>query len=550
MMRKTAPFFHALTVATILSIVVTATAYAQDEYTAQTTEDPTIPPDQLAIMVMPLTQEELVVEADAWQALVKVKVSEIAAAEIANKYKKAEIETAKDAANAVEKLQSQKEKGKDSQSLEAAASEATEALTAAQAAETNKKTNEAAKAAEEETLQEMEQQAVEGGEEPDADLKTANTGVSASKDVALETAESDDLQRTADAVRQAADAKEQVRATLLDKLNRLREQRTGLVDRANVILKELGKKGGDPAPYKTYLAAVSGVAIDVSDSEELIATIKGWVYSEEGGKRWLRNFVQFALTVFAFWILAAIIGRIIDRILSASRNITQLLRDFAATMVRRVVLVIGIIVGLSALEVDIGPLLAVVGAAGFVVAFALQDTLGNFASGIMILAYRPFDVGHVVEVAGVSGTVKSLNLVSVTINTFDNQVVVVPNNAVWNNVITNVTGSKQRRVDMVFGIGYGDDADKAREIMERIITDHPLTLDDPAPVVRLHELGDSSVNFICRPWVNTADYWSVFWDVTRQVKKEFDANGISIPFPQRDVHIFNAPAPESGEDKS
>jgi len=189
------------------------------------------------------------------------------------------------------------------------------------------------------------------------------------------------------------------------------------------------------------------------------------------------------------------------------------------------------------LEVKLAPVLAIIGAAGFVVAFALQGTLSNFASGLMILAYRPFDVGDVVNTGGVAGTVESMNLVSTTIKSFDNQHIVVPNNSIWGGVITNVTGKPIRRVDMVFGISYSDDIGKAIEVMETILKEHPLILADPPITVKLHELGDSSLNFICRPWVKTADYWTVYWDVTRAVKERFDAAGISIPFPQRDVHV-------------
>jgi small conductance mechanosensitive channel len=195
--------------------------------------------------------------------------------------------------------------------------------------------------------------------------------------------------------------------------------------------------------------------------------------------------------------------------------------------------------------VSIGPLLAVVGAAGFVIAFALQDTLGNFASGLMILFFRPFDVGDVVDAAGVSGKVTAMNLVSTTIKTFDNKDMVVPNNKIWHDVITNATGVDTRRVDMEFGIGYDDDIDRAQAILEEIVAAHPKALKDPEPTIRMSALGDSSVNFICRPWAKTADYWDVYWDVTKAVKKRFDAEGIGIPYPQRDVHLYI----EDGVDK-
>ena len=157
-----------------------------------------------------------------------------------------------------------------------------------------------------------------------------------------------------------------------------------------------------------------------------------------------------------------------------------------------------------------------------------------------MLIYRPFDVSDWVNVAGVLGKVESMNLLSTQLRTPDNQLIIVPNNSVWGDVITNITGITERRVDMVFGIGYGDDIDKAQRILEDIVNSHERVLKEPEAVVKLHELGDSSVNFVCRPWVKPEDYWDVYWDITREVKRRFDAEGVSIPFPQRDVHIYQA----------
>jgi small conductance mechanosensitive channel len=156
----------------------------------------------------------------------------------------------------------------------------------------------------------------------------------------------------------------------------------------------------------------------------------------------------------------------------------------------------------------------------------------------MILFFRPFDVGDVVDAGGVSGKVIAMNLVSTSIKTFDNKDMVVPNNKIWQDVITNATGVDTRRVDMEFGIGYDDDIDKAQGILEEIVAAHPKALKDPEPTIRMNTLADSSVNFICRPWAKTADYWDVYWDVTKAVKQRFDAEGIGIPFPQRDVHLY------------
>jgi small conductance mechanosensitive channel len=194
------------------------------------------------------------------------------------------------------------------------------------------------------------------------------------------------------------------------------------------------------------------------------------------------------------------------------------------------------------LGINVGPLLAAIGAAGFIIGFAFQGTLSNFAAGIMILIYRPHDVGDFVDIGGTFGIVDAMTIVSTTLMTLDNQKVVVPNNMIWGDKITNVTGRDTRRVDMVFGIGYSDDIAKAQSILEEIVLKHEAILKDPEPVVRVHELADSSVNFVVRPWVKTENYWDVYWDITRTVKERFDAEGVSIPFPQRDVHMHQVAA--------
>jgi small conductance mechanosensitive channel len=187
--------------------------------------------------------------------------------------------------------------------------------------------------------------------------------------------------------------------------------------------------------------------------------------------------------------------------------------------------------------VNITPLFALVGGASFIIAFAMQETLSNLASGLMIMINRPFDEGDFVQVAGLGGTVKHVSIVSTTVTTPDNQVIVIPNSKVWGDVITNVTASDTRRVDLVFGIGYSDSIEQAQKVLEEVVAQHPLILKEPAPVIRVSELADSSVNFIVRPWTKTSDYWSVYWDLQRAVKEAFDANDISIPFPQTDMHL-------------
>jgi small conductance mechanosensitive channel len=350
------------------------------------------------------------------------------------------------------------------------------------------------------------------------------------------------------------DAKQadQKKQNMAESLPKLQEEKAQLIDRLNVVIDALEKKGGEEevgtvTSYRLYIAAVNGIDLSVTDASTSWTQIKGWLASEQGGRRWAWNLVRFFMILIAFYFAASIVAKLARHASARMEGASQLLTNFLGKFVKQVVRLIGLIVALSALEVNIGPLLAAVGAAGFIVAFALQDTLSNFASGLLILAYRPFDVGDFVEAGGVSGNVKSVSLFSTQIATPDNKMMIVPNNDIWGNTITNATASDTRRVDMVFGIGYQDDIEQAKSILERLLQEHDLVLNNPAPVVQVHELADSSVNFVCRPWTETADYWPVYWDITRAVKEAFDQSQISIPYPQRDLHIIQEaiPADES-----
>ncbi len=329
---------------------------------------------------------------------------------------------------------------------------------------------------------------------------------------------------------------------LLESVNKLKEQQTALSDRFMLVLEEFKSKGGKVEDYEAYIKAISGVEVDISDASATWTVVTGWLTSAEGGLRWAKNISMFFVILLVSWILAKLLGKAAKKAVVKLQTASELLKDFIVNITRKTVFLIGFVVALSMLEINIGPLLATIGAAGFIVGFALQGTLSNFAAGILILVYRPYDVGDLVDIGGTFGTVEAMTIVSTTLRKLDNQKVIVPNNMIWGDIITNVTGTSKRRVDMVFGIGYSDDIAKAQKILEEILANHAAILKDPEPIVRVHELGDSSVNFVVRPWVETENYWDVHWDITRSVKERFDAEGVSIPFPQRDVHLHQVPA--------
>ena len=194
----------------------------------------------------------------------------------------------------------------------------------------------------------------------------------------------------------------------------------------------------------------------------------------------------------------------------------------------------------SMVGVETTSFIAVLGAAGLAIGLALQGSLANFAGGVLVLMFRPFKVGDFIEASGVSGTVAEIQIFNTIIKTPDNKVIIVPNGAVSNGVITNYSMEATRRVDFVFGIGYSDDIGKAKGIIERLVKEDERALEDPAPVIVVSSLGDSSVNITTRVWVNAPDYWGVYFDLTEKVKLAFDQEGVSIPFPQRDVHLYQS----------
>ncbi|MCA9289356.1 MAG: mechanosensitive ion channel, partial [Phycisphaerales bacterium] len=329
---------------------------------------------------------------------------------------------------------------------------------------------------------------------------------------------------------------DQIKALLAEQSQAQQQVINAIVARMEVLIRLVERRGGDADQYADYIAAATGQKLNLTDLTVLRAQLEAWLTSEDGGIAIGLAILKFLVVVVAFWILSKILGNLTFAAVKRMPKASTLLRPVLARTVRRVTFLIGLVIGVSMLGVNTGPLLAMIGAAGLVIGLALQGTLSNFASGILILMNRPFDVGDVIDAGGVFGKVEAMNLVSTKILTFDNQLMIVPNNQVWNGVIKNVTGKNTRRVDLTFGIGYADNASRAMEIIAEVIGAHPKVLSEPAPAIRINELGDNSVNIIARPWSKTSEYWDVYWDVMEAVKARFDKEGINIPFPQRDLH--------------
>ncbi|MDH4125057.1 MAG: mechanosensitive ion channel [Gammaproteobacteria bacterium] len=252
--------------------------------------------------------------------------------------------------------------------------------------------------------------------------------------------------------------------------------------------------------------------------------------------------VVTAIAIFYFGRLA--IGLLVRglRKLMQAQEIDATLETFACNLVRMVLLTFVLIASISALGIQTTSFIAVLGAAGLAVGLALQGSLANFASGVLIVLFRPYRVGDFVEAAGISGTVVEVQILTTIFRSGDNKRIIVPNGQVMNSIITNHSANDTRRIDMLIGVSYSDDLDKVRATLTAILDAEPRVLKDPAYTVAVSELADSSVNFVVRPWARTEDYWSVLFALTESIKKRFDEEGISIPFPQRDVHVYQASA--------
>jgi small conductance mechanosensitive channel len=246
----------------------------------------------------------------------------------------------------------------------------------------------------------------------------------------------------------------------------------------------------------------------------------------------------FAVVVFIVgrWV-AKFLKNLVEKIMN-KKEVEPTIVSFVVNMTYIALLVFVVLAALGQLGIQTTSFIAVVGAAGLAIGLALQGSLSNFAAGFLMIIFRPFKVGDYIEGAGVAGTVEAIHIFTTQLKTPDNKTVIIPNAKLTADNITNYTIKGTRRVDMVFGIGYGDDIDKAKKIMTDILEKDERVLQDPPTKIAVVELADSSVNFIVRPWVKGDDYWNVYFDTMENVKKSFDAEGISIPFPQRDVHVY------------
>ena len=250
----------------------------------------------------------------------------------------------------------------------------------------------------------------------------------------------------------------------------------------------------------------------------------------------LKIIAAILIFVVGRWIAKAL-RNVIKRMMTKG-NVDEILISFVGNLTYIALLAFVIIAALNQLGIQTTSFIAIIGAAGLAIGLALQGSLANFAAGVLMIIFRPFQVGDYIEGAGVAGAVEKVQIFTTQLRTPDNKTIIIPNAKIMGDNITNYSAKDTRRVDMVIGVSYGDDLKKVREILEDILAKDHRILKDPAPTIGVLELGDNSVNFAVRPWVKRDDYWGTYFDVTETVKRRFDKEGISIPYPQRDVHLY------------
>ncbi|PZF78280.1 hypothetical protein DK847_00180 [Aestuariivirga litoralis] len=465
---------------------VSGTESPAPEPAPTTTADPGIALDDLEIMLEPLTRAEVAVEAKAWLALLRAKVSEISLAELAVHRKNREIAqlakekaagdalakaaqeakskesstdtTAAEKVAAAERLaaaqkdlantvdSAEKQAASDQEQASAAASVAS--AKTAEAAKVSSAVGQVAKAGDgtDPVAAAVEQKATDPAAAPEVAASIAKEAAVPSADgsgsgISAEQTSNKAVQLSEKAS-EATGAKTDVKVALVDLSTQLTSERTALADRLKLVLDKWELKGGDPAEYRQYVSSLSGFKIDVSDRTATWARTKAWLVADEGGLRWSRNLGIFLGYVLGSVIIAWILRRVLRRAMNVTHVSSNLLRDFVVSMSGRAVVFFGVLLGLSALEFNLSPILAAVGAAGFVVAFALQGTLSNFASGLLIMVNKPFDVGDIVEIgSGIKGKVQAVTIFSTVAEKEDGLTMIVPNNTVWSGVITNYSTS-------------------------------------------------------------------------------------------------------------
>ncbi len=351
------------------------------------------------------------------------------------------------------------------------------------------------------------------------------------------------LNEAAQKLEENKEKKEELKTQLVVNVTTLLSERTALIDRLNVVLSEMEAKGADPAAYKSYVQAVSGVELDVTDSSGLGIRMISWLQSEEGGYRWGINIGKF----LGILVIAIVVSNVVSRIVNGTMsqfNASALLREFVVMLIKRGGVIIGFLLALTALEISLGPVFAVLGGASFVLAFALQSNLGNLASGLMIMAYKPFDVGDEVKISGVWGYIDSITLANTKILSWKKQMITIPNNEVWGGQIENYTAGEIRGWSFEVKLPYDLDLQIIKDLWAEVAGANSLVLKNPAPWAFVWAYDGYSVAVYCSFKTKKDDFWTAYEELFMDLHQKLKERGINVAIPtsieiERDFQEFS-----------
>ncbi len=330
---------------------------------------------------------------------------------------------------------------------------------------------------------------------------------------------------------QLAESEEDLKNQIVANVTKLQTEQASLIERFNLVLDELDRKGGDSESYRTYIRAVQGIELDITDTEGLGVRILTWVKSEEGGIKLGIDAAMLIGIFIAAFIVSRVLARVVNFSLSKFGLVSSLLREFIVVSIKRGGLIIGFLVGLSAIGVNLGPILALIGGLSFILAFALQSNLGNIASGLMMLINKPFDIGDEVQVDGIWGYVKSIDLATTKFQGWKKEIISLPNNTVWGGKIINLSKSEVRAMSIPLHVEASQDFGRIREILLDIAKNHPLVLETPAPSVFYWEYQANYVEVYFSVKSKQADFWKMWDQIICIVIETFRKEGIGIAIP-------------------
>ena len=347
------------------------------------------------------------------------------------------------------------------------------------------------------------------------------------------------LEETAEQLEESAEAEAKLKNQLLRNVTELQGEQAAIIDRFEVVLDALEDKGGDAESYRKYVQAISAITLDVQDTNALGVRLWSWLKSEEGGIRWGIKLATFLLIVAVSAVVARVLANVTKRLLGRISGVSSLFREFIVMLVNRGVLVVGFMIALTSLGISLGPVLALVGGASFVLAFALQSNLGNFASGLMLLVNKPFDVGDEVNVAGYWAYVDSISLASTKLKDFSGNIITLPNNTVWGGDIINYTHADIRKISIPIKIKFTQDLDPVLAMWDDIATSHPKILKEPAPSTFPW---DSSYEYYITvslmAWTQKDGYWGVYLDLLLAIQKKLKELKIEMSVPAQEIDLL------------